>query len=75
MVVIVMIGILSSIALLASQKVFRNSKQTGFMNDLRTLKNPCPFETGNPDQGSGTGTLAAEFSFCAAMPNSLPRPR
>ncbi len=65
MIVTVIIGILSSIALPASQKVYRSSKHARFMNDLRTFKdalNICVFETGNPDQGSGTGTLAAEFS-------------
>ena len=60
MIVVVIIGLLAALALPAFQKIWRNSKYTTFINDLRVFKdalNTCVFETGNPNQGSGTGTL------------------
>ena len=65
LIVVVIIGLLASMALPAFQKVWRNSRYTTFINDLRVFKdalNTCVFETGNPNQGSGTGSLSAEFA-------------
>jgi Tfp pilus assembly major pilin PilA len=65
MIVVVIIGLLASIALPAFAKVWTNAKYTSFYNDLRVFKdalNTCVFETGNADQGAGTSSLSAEFA-------------
>jgi len=65
MIVVVIIGLLASIALPAFSTVWKTANYTSFYNDLRVFKdalNTCVLETGNPDQGSGTSTLSAEFA-------------
>ena len=65
MIVVVIIGILASIALPAFERVWSNSTFTAFYNDLRVFQDAlhtCVLETGNSDQGSATGFLSEEFA-------------
>lgn len=64
MIVVVIIGLLAAIAIPAFSKVKRSSENARFMNDLRTFKDAlvtCVMETGNMNQGSGSGTVAADL--------------
>jgi prepilin-type N-terminal cleavage/methylation domain-containing protein len=65
MIVVVIIGILASIALPAFERVWSNSTFTAFYNDLRVFQealHTCVLETGNTDQGSVTRALSEEFT-------------
>jgi len=65
MIVVVIIGLLAAMAIPAFSKVKQNTENSRFMNDLRIFKDAlvtCVLETGNMDQGSSSGTVAAQLS-------------
>ena len=64
MIVVVIIGLLAAIAIPAFQKIRVSAQNSRFINDLRVFKDAvsqCVLETGNMDQGSSSGTVAAEL--------------
>jgi type IV pilus assembly protein PilA len=64
MIVVVIIGLLAALAIPAFQKVRVSSENSRFINDLRQFRDAlsqCVLETGDMDQGSGSGTVAAQL--------------
>lgn len=66
MIVVVVIGLLATIAIPLFGRVFQNGQNARFMSDLRTFRDAldiCVAETGALDHGSSSGTLAPSLAL------------